>query len=99
MEEAIMLKTNNNRIAYVYLSPWIVGILCFQIYPIFLSLFMSFSNYSMFNTAKYIGLENFRTMFKDPLFKQSVMVTFKYVFISVPAKLIFALIIALVLNR
>lgn len=93
-----MLKTNHNRIAYVYLSPWIVGILCFQIYPIFLSLFMSFSNYTMFNTAKYIGLENFRTMLQDPLFKQSVIVTFKYVFISVPAKLIFALIIALVLN-
>jgi len=59
---------------------------------------MSFTNYNLLNTPAFIGMENYQKMFGDEVFYQAVKVTFKYVFIAVPAKIVFALCIAMILN-
>jgi len=79
--------------------PWIIGLLVFQCYPFILSFVYSFTDFSILTPMKYLGLDNYIYMFtKDPLFYQSLKVTLIFVFISVPCKLVFALLIALLLN-
>lgn len=86
-------------VAYLYLLPWIVGFLVFQLYPLLASLFYSFTNYDLVRTPTFVGLDNYKTIFTmDRDFIASLRATFLYVVISVPGKLIFALFIALLLN-
>jgi oligogalacturonide transport system permease protein len=83
----------------LYISPWIIGFLVFQFYPFLMSLYYSFTNYSMLNNAKFVGFKNYVDMFtRDRHFWQSVKVTTIYVLVAVPLKLIFSLFIAMILN-
>ena len=94
-----MKKTYKKAFARVeglcYTLPWLIGFLAFTLYPILSSIYYSFTDFSITNTPKWIGLANYIEIFtKDKLAIPSLIVTFKYVFLSVPAKLIFALLIA-----
>lgn len=86
-------------IGLLYVSPFIVGLFAFQLYPFLLSFIYSFTDFSILQPMKYVGFDNFIRMFtNDAKFITSLKVTFKYVFVSVPAKLIFALAVAMLLN-
>lgn len=83
----------------LYISPWIIGFATLQLYPFLTSLFYSFTSFKVLGTPKWVGLSNYIRLFTvDPDFKKSILVTFEYALISVPAKLIFALLIAIILN-
>lgn len=87
-------------LAYAFLSPWILGALLLTIGPMLASLYLSFTNYDLFTTPKWIGLDNYRRMFfEDDRYLSSVWVTLKYVLISTPLKLGAALAVAMLLNR
>ncbi|MCI8800022.1 MAG: sugar ABC transporter permease [Lachnospiraceae bacterium] len=86
-------------VAFLYIAPWIIGFLVFQAYPLAASFFYSFTDLSMLKSWDFIGLENFREIFThDRIFVQSLKVTVLYVVVSVPLKLAFALLIAMLLN-
>lgn len=84
---------------YLYILPWLVGFLALQFVPLVNSLWYSFTDFQLLGDAKFVGFQNYRKLFSDPLFRQSLMVTFQYVLIAVPGKIIFALIVALILNQ
>lgn len=85
---------------FFYVLPWILGFLIFTLYPMISSLYYSFTDFSIANTPQWLGLGNYVELFtKDRLAIPSMITTFQYVFISVPAKLIFALLVAMVLNQ
>jgi multiple sugar transport system permease protein len=87
-------------IAYLFLSPWVLGALLLTIGPMLASLYLSFTDYDLFTTPQWVGLENYRNLFADdPRFLTAVWVTLKYVLISTPLKLVAALAVALLLNR
>jgi multiple sugar transport system permease protein len=92
-------KTRSSRAAYVFLLPWFAGIIGITIIPMLASLYLSFTSYRLGGTPVWVGLENYRRMIDDPSFHAAAVVTAKYVFISVPLQLAFALAVALVLNR
>jgi oligogalacturonide transport system permease protein len=84
---------------YLYLLPWMIGFLVFQFYPLLLSLFYSFTNFSFGPNSSFVGLGNYISLLtSDKEFQNSLGITFKYVFMSVPMKLIAALLVALILN-
>jgi len=86
-------------IGLLYISPWIIGLVMFQLYPFIASFVYSFTDYSLLKPPVFVGFSNYVRMFvKDELFPQSLKVTFLYVLIAVPGKLIFALFIALMVN-
>ena len=86
-------------IGYVYILPWIVGLIIFQLYPFVSSLIYSFTDKSMSAVTDFVGLQNYIRMFtKDVEFYQVVKVTILYVLIAVPGKVAFALLIAVLLN-
>ncbi|MCL6457288.1 MAG: sugar ABC transporter permease [Gorillibacterium sp.] len=85
---------------YLFISPWLLGFIGLTAYPMLLSLYYSFTNYTLMEPISWIGMRNYERIFTtDPKFIQSVKVTFLYVLASVPLKLIAALLVALVLNK
>lgn len=87
-------------IPYLFISPWLIGFLVFYIGPMFTSLYLSFTDYDLLSKARWIGIDNFVKMFSnDKRFITSLIVTFKFVFISVPLKLVFALMLAMIFNQ
>ncbi|MFM9280564.1 carbohydrate ABC transporter permease [Paenibacillus jiagnxiensis] len=85
---------------YLFISPWLIGFLFLTLYPMLLSLYYSFTDYTLMEPISWVGLENYqRILTEDDKFVQSVKVTFVYVLASVPLKLIAALLVAIVLSR
>lgn len=64
-----------------------------------ISLYLSFTNYNLFQSPDFIGLRNFERMFQDERLLNSLRVTLTYMFTSVPPQLALALLVALVLDR
>lgn len=90
----------SQNVGYLYILPWIIGFLVFQLYPLVASLYYSFTEYNGIMPPKWIGLANYIRMFtQDDRFWQSLFTTFKYVFISLPLKILTALAVALILNQ
>ncbi|MET9245792.1 sugar ABC transporter permease [Nonomuraea sp. NPDC003709] len=87
-----------DRAGYLFLLPWFIGML-FTVIPFFASLYLAFTDYNLLNAPKWIGLDNFAEMLRDPVLHQSLKVTFVYTFVSVPLSLAAALGVAMLLNR
>ena len=83
---------------WVFIIPWIIGFVVFKFYPMVSSLIYSFSDYHLFNGISSWGLDNYIKIFQDEDIVKSLVVTFKYAFLTVPLKLIMALFIAYILN-
>lgn len=95
------LRTTYDNVAgYTFIAPFIIGFLGFTLIPMMASLYLSFTEYDLFSSPKWIGLENYKEMFTgDEKYWKSVKVTFYYVLAGVPLRLGFALFIAMLLNR
>ena len=92
------LRQQNNFAGYVFIFPWLLVFLAVTIIPMLLSLYLSFTRYDILSPARWVGLQNFENIFLyDYLFTQSLKVTFRYAFISVPLRLAFALFLAILL--
>ncbi|MEU7744338.1 sugar ABC transporter permease [Nonomuraea sp. NPDC049158] len=93
-------KRREARTAYLFLAPWFIGLFVITVGPILASLYLSFTDFNMLETAKWIGLDNYAKMFtEDTRFLTSLKVTTIYVVVSVPLQLAFALGLALALDR
>jgi multiple sugar transport system permease protein len=90
----------NTTVGYVFAAPFIIGFICFSLIPILTSFYYAFTDFSMGSkTVTFIGGNNFAELLKDEIFVKSLLVTLKYVVISVPLKLAFALFVAFLLTR
>ena len=89
---------NRDNIGLIYILPWFIGFVAFALYPIMTSLYYSFTDFRLFRDANFIGIGNYRRLFSDSLFYHSLRITFIYVLIAVPLRLIFSLFIAIILN-
>ena len=87
------------RAAYLFLSPWLIGLAVFWLLPIIASFLLSLTDYDILSDPEWVGLQNYREMlFDDRAFWVSIRVTLKYMVLSVPLYLFFGLIVSLVLN-
>jgi len=90
---------HKNKYAYLFLSPWLIGLLIWQAFPTVWSLYLSFTDYDLAR-ANWVGPSNYTTMFTDDRrYMRSLSVTFRYVFLGVPLQLFISLMLALILNR
>ncbi|WP_202076583.1 carbohydrate ABC transporter permease [Caldalkalibacillus salinus] len=89
----------NNLIGYAFISPWLIGFIGIIVGPMLYSLYLSFTHYDLLSAPSWIGMENYINIFtQDPRFWTTLKVTFLFVFIAVPLRLIFALAIAMLMN-
>lgn len=94
-----VLKRREAIAGLLFVAPWLVSLLAFTVYPIVTSFYLSFTQYSIVQAPKWVGLENYVTMFTaDPAFPVSVSNSAYYALLAVPLGLLASLGIALLLN-
>ena len=88
------------NVGVIFCLPFIVGFLVFLIVPMGISLYYSFCDYDILSPPEFVGLKNYIEMFtQDEVFWHSVKATFYFALVSVPLRLIFALLVAMILVR
>lgn len=92
------MARREQRAAYLFLSPWLLGLLVFWLVPIVGSLLLSFSEWDIITSPEWVGLDNYRDMIDDRTFWLSIRVTLKYLLLSVPLYIVCGLLLSLVLN-
>lgn len=93
-------KFGDSLAGYGFLAPWLVGFFLLTLGPAVASFYLSLTDYSGLGAANWVGPENYvRIATDDPRFWTAMNVTFTFVLLSVPLKLIFALAVAVALNR
>lgn len=93
------MKRIRKFIPWLFLSPWLIGLVVFSLFPILATLYFSFTKYNFFSPPQWVGLSNFSKLFHDDLFWKSLSNTAFLTFIGVPLSLAFALLIAILLNQ
>ncbi|MBL1112459.1 sugar ABC transporter permease [Streptomyces sp. 110] len=92
-------KRERQGAAWVFLSPWVLGAAVLTLLPMAVSLYLSFTDYDMFDAPRWIGFRNYTQMFtEDPRYWRSVITTLTYVVIAVPLQLLLALTVAIALK-
>ena len=87
-----------NVTGYVFIMPFLIGFFALTIFPMLMSLYLSFTKYDLLGTPEWVGLGNFKRMFfEDETYWQAMKVTVFYVLTAVPFRLVFALLVALLL--
>ncbi|MFC8192527.1 carbohydrate ABC transporter permease [Cellulomonas sp. NPDC057328] len=92
-------KAAETRAGYAFLAPWLLGFLLLTAGPMVASLYLAFTNYNLFTSPEWVGLDNFQRLFQDPNYIQAWKVTATYALIGTPLKLISALAVAMLLNN
>ena len=94
------IQTHKALAAYVFLSPWLIGLVLFYVGPIVASAYLSLNDYDIISTPRWVGLGNYeRAFFDDSLFWPSFRRTLTYAVVSVPLGLSGSLILAMLLNQ
>lgn len=92
------LKQKQNLSGWAFLTPATLLIAVMSFYPMFRALLLSFQT-GKGNALTWAGLANYTRMFSDKVFMQSLLNCFIYLIIQVPIMLVFALILASLLNH
>lgn len=92
-------ETTDNVAGYLFLAPWLVGLVVITIGPMLASLYLAFTDYSLLAPPEWVGLDNFARMIGDTRLHTSLRVTFTYVLVGTPLQLALALGIAVLLNQ
>jgi multiple sugar transport system permease protein len=87
----------------LFLSPWLIGFLVFQLLPILFTILLTFTDYrgsSEFRLGNFnfVGLDNYKHLFEDPAALPSMGVTLKFALISIPLGLCVPLYLAVLVN-
>ncbi len=93
-----MKKFLSKNKGLLFIAPWLIGLILFKIIPFGASFVLSFTDYNLLDAPNFIGIGNYRAALNDPDFRLAFANTIKYVFLTVPMKLAFALFIAHILN-
>ncbi len=84
---------------YLFISPWILGMVLFALGPILASFGLAFTRWNLFTEPEYVGWANFQKLAHDPLFYKSVFNTIYYTIFAVPLGLVLALGLAMLVNH
>ena len=93
------MARQEERTAYLFLLPWLIGLVVFLIGPIVASMVLSLTDWNLLNPPNWVGLKNFDRMISDTKFRTSIGVTIKYTLMSVPLYMVAGLGLSLLLNQ
>lgn len=91
-------ERREERLGFLFISPWIIGFLVFAAFPILASLALSFMKWDIYRAPSWVGLDNFQRLFQDELFYKSMKVTLTYSAYSIPLSIVLGLGLSLLLN-
>lgn len=92
------LLREERRDGFLMILPWVVGFLAFTAGPMLFSLYISLNEWDIIRESVFVGLSHYKKLPQDDLFWTSLYNTAYYTFIAVPAHIIAALLVALLMN-
>ena len=96
---SLSIQARRRWTGFLFVLPALLHIVLFKFYPMAQALLLSFFRYDLLNPPRFAGLANYRTLYENPLFHQSLGVSVKYTLgVAVPEWFL-ALGLALLLNR
>ena len=84
---------------YLFLLPSLLGLLVFSVFPIVAGLLLAFSDWDLASPPRFAELDNFIGLRDDWLFWKAMGNTVYWVVGSVPPTIVFALLLAVLINR
>ena len=86
-------------VGLAFISPWIIGFVGFTLYPVISSFYYSLTDYNLFSSPDWVGLENYHTLlFDDHLFRTALWNTLYIAVLGVFLGLLTSIPLALLLN-
>lgn len=94
------LKRKQTSLAWIMLAPALVVVGLVALYPLGVTIFQSFTDkqFLAIEPTKWIGLQNYRTLIHDTIFRDSIVTTVKFTVITVGFEFVLGMVIALVVN-
>lgn len=95
------VNKKRNMQGYMFIMPWLLGLFLFTLIPMIFSAVLSLCEWNIVtgtSTIQFVGLENYKNLFADPKFWQSLKVTFQFCLITIPCYQIISLLIAFLLT-
>ncbi|HEY8456926.1 MAG TPA: sugar ABC transporter permease [Actinopolymorphaceae bacterium] len=90
----------SSRWCYAFMLPSLLLGGMFTFYPMVMSWYFSFFNWSGFTAEmSFVGLDNYRELVRDPLFWDAFGRSFLFVIVAVPIRLVLSLLVAILLNN
>jgi multiple sugar transport system permease protein len=86
-------------VAGLFLLPAVLGFVVFFLYPTLRGIYLSFTDYDLLTSPRWIGTKNFVRLWHDPLFWNALRVTFEYVLINIGVQTVLALGLAVIIHR
>lgn len=92
-------KRNDMFWGYLFIAPTLIGLLIFYIFPLFQTLFYSFTEWGDFGSYSWTGVDNFKVLLEDPDIWKSFRNTLIYAFTMVPVSIALSIFVAVLLNQ
>jgi len=92
-------RRDDTRLAVLFILPALIGFLVFMVWPTVRGIYLSFTSFNLLTPPKFNGLDNYIRMVQDPVFWNALKVTLLYVVINIGVQTIFALVIAVMMQR
>jgi multiple sugar transport system permease protein len=92
-------RPDDTKLALLFILPALIGLVVFYFWPLVRGIYLSFTSWDLLSPEKFVGLDNYRRMFADPVFWNAIWVTLEYVVLNIGIQTIVALVIALLMQR
>lgn len=92
-------KRGDLVMALVFIAPATLGFGLFYLWPTLRGIYLSFTDYNLFLPPNWIGLDNYRAVFDDPQFWDSMKVTIYYVVLNIGFQTVIAIGLAVLVHR
>ncbi|MFN8373603.1 MAG: sugar ABC transporter permease [Anaerolineae bacterium] len=93
------IANNEALLGYLFIIPSLIGFITFYAVPAIRSVGISFLEWNLLSDAKFVGIENYQTIFADERFWRSLQITITYVLWNIPIQTVLAVFIAVMLDR
>ncbi|MFC7403713.1 carbohydrate ABC transporter permease [Georgenia alba] len=98
-ERARKKPRDDTRTALLFVAAAGIGLIVFYVVPLVRGVWLSFQEWDVLSDPVFVGLENYRRMFADPVFWNAIKVTLQYVVVNIGIQTVVALGVAVLLQR
>jgi multiple sugar transport system permease protein len=93
------LRRQNATTGYALLAPSLFGVVCFLVFPVLVVIWLSFQKWDLISPARFVGLDNYASVFSDPVFANALLVTLIFALVVLPIQTGLGLFAAALLTR
>ncbi len=94
-----MKKVRNRILPYLMVSPYLIHLTLFILFPVVFSIILTFHNWNIISPMEFVGFDNFARLFQDRLFWKAITNTLVFLLVHIPLQIVVALALAYLLNR